>query len=502
MRILLAVATSLQVAAVAYGVWLLRRHRKAPAAWLSLVGALLSMLVWRIVVTTGATPSPVFNTTIAIWGSVCAVLAMYFFGREVARGERAEAERDLLLSSERAARADAERASRVKDDFVATLSHELRSPLAAMLGWCALARREPQTPPLTRAIDTIERNARQQTRLVDDLLDATSMQAGTLHLDVAPVALDGPVLAAIEDVRPAAEAKQLQVRYEGPSPSPVVVADVSRVEQIASNLLVNAVKFSRHGTAVHVAISIEGGQAVLTVRDDGIGIDPAFMPHLFQRFRQASSGHARQHGGVGLGLSIVASLVELHGGGVTAHSDGPGRGASFVVRLPLAPPTTAALEVGTDGGCATAAAAADALRVVVVDDEADVRDAVAGLLERTGITVRALASGASIAATLVEFRPHVLVFDIGMPDEDGYALIRRVRRLPADAGGDTPAISLTAHAREQDRRRAMTLGFQAHLAKPVDVAILLSTIRRLAGRPSEDAASNALAATTDVSVSR
>ena len=208
MRDLLVVAAALQVAAVLYCALLLHRHRNAATAWLCLLGALLSMLVWRIVMTTGATPGLMFNTVIAIWGSVCAVLAMFFFGREIARRERAEGERDRLLASERAARSEAEQASRIKDDFMATLSHELRSPLAAMLGWCAIARRGDLSPDVARAVETIERNARVQTRLVDDLLDATRMQAGSLHLELAPVAIDGPILAAMEGIRPAVEARQ------------------------------------------------------------------------------------------------------------------------------------------------------------------------------------------------------------------------------------------------------------------------------------------------------
>ena len=282
----------------------------------------------------GAPPGPAFNTSIAIWGSMCAVLAMFFFGREMGRRERAEAERDRLLTSERDARSEAERASRIKDDFMATLSHELRSPLAAMLGWCAIARKERLSPGVARAVETIERNARMQARLVDDLLDATRMQAGALQLELAPVALDGPVRAAIEGVRPAAEAKGLTLRYECGEPPAVVLGDASRLQQIASNLLVNAVKFTPEGKTIDVRVTSTGDHAELTVVDDGIGIDKAFMPHLFERFRQADSGAARQHGGLGLGLSIVANLVHLHHGDVDAASDGLGKGASFRVRLP------------------------------------------------------------------------------------------------------------------------------------------------------------------------
>jgi len=480
MQILLAVATALQVAAVVYCAVLLRRHRNAATAWLCLLGALLSMLVWRIVMTTGITPSLIFNTTIAIWGSLAAVLAMFFFGREVTRRERAEAERDLLLASERTARTEAERASRVKDDFMATLSHELRSPLAAMLGWCAIARRGELSADVAKAIDTIERNARVQTRLVDDLLDATRMQAGSLHLELAPVALDGPVLAAIEGVRPAAEAKRLTIRYTGSDLIPIVTGDSSRLQQIASNLLVNAVKFTDEGKAIDVRLVANGDYAELSVADEGIGIDPAFEPHLFQRFRQADTGNARRHGGLGLGLSIVSSLVELHHGAVHARSDGPGTGATFVVRLPL---SNTAVRPLVDVDTLTEPSAPPSIagvRVIVVDDEADVRAAVAGLIERAGAEVLALESGASIDAAVADFRPHVLVLDIGMPGEDGYALIRRIRRLSKSAGGETPAVSLTAHARDEDRRRAMELGFQAHLPKPVNVAQLVSTIARVA----------------------
>ena len=482
MQTLLIVAAALQVAAVAYCGLLLWRHRNAPAAWLLLLGALLSMLVWRVVMTTGITPGPVFNTSIAIWGSVCALLGMFFFGREVARRERAEIERDQLLTSERAARSEAEQASRIKDDFMATLSHELRSPLAAMLGWCAIARKSVLSADVARAIDTIERNARTQSRLVDDLLDATRMQAGSLHLDLVPVSLDLPIRAAIEDVRPAADAKQLSIRFACAGRAPMVTGDASRLQQIASNLVVNAVKFTPQGRAIDVSLRSDGDYAEFAVADQGIGIDPDFQPQLFQRFRQADGGHSRRHGGVGLGLSIVSSLVTLHGGDVRAHSAGLGAGATFIVRLPrsreaaASPPLLAADAVGS----ADLRRSGEAIRVIVVDDEADVRAATSGLLERAGAQVLALDSGATMATALTEFRPHVLVLDIGMPGEDGYALIRRIRRLSSQDGGDVPAVSLTAHARDEDRRHALELGFQAHLAKPVDVPLLFATIRDLA----------------------
>jgi signal transduction histidine kinase/ActR/RegA family two-component response regulator len=481
MRTLLAVATMLQVAAVVYCTLLLLRHRNAAAAWLCLLSTLLTMLIWRIVMTTGATPGIVFNTWIAISGSVFAVLAMFFFGREVIRRERAEAERDRLLASERVARSQAEQANRVKDDFMATLSHELRSPLAAVLGWCTILRSAKAPAEAARAIDTIERNARVQTRLVDDLLDAMRMQTGSLHLELAPVSLDVPVIAALEAIGPAAKAKQLTVRYECAQPAPVVMGDASRLQQIASNLLVNAVKFTPEGRTVDVRLASVGSHAELIVADRGIGIEPAFMPQLFQRFRQAEGGDARRHGGLGLGLSIVSSLAHLHQGTVDATSDGPGTGAAFTVRLPLSMRAPSTLQADTRRIVSTADTAQllDGLRVLVVDDEADVRGAVASLLERSGALVLSLESGAGIEEAMAEFRPDVLVLDIGMPGEDGYSLIRRIRGLSAVGGAEVPAISLTAHARDEDRQHAIDSGFHAHLPKPIDVPLLLSTIRTL-----------------------
>jgi len=424
----------------------------------------------------------VFNTSIAIWGSVCAVLAMFFFGREVVRRERAEAERDRLLTSERAARSQAEQANRVKDDFMATLSHELRSPLAAMLGWCAILRTAKVPAEAARAIETIERNARVQTRLVDDLLDAMRMQAGSLHLELAPVSLEVPVTAALEAIGPSARAKRLEVRYQCAQPAPVVFGDASRLQQIASNLLVNAIKFTPEGRRVDVMLARAGDYAELTISDQGIGIEPAFMPQLFQRFRQAERGDARRHGGLGLGLSIVSSLVQLHHGTVGAASDGPGAGTTFTVRLPMSTrvPSAPQGDARTMASAAGASQLLDGVRVLVVDDEADVRGAVAGLLERSGALVVSLESGARIDEALAEFRPDVLVLDIGMPGEDGYALIRRIRGLSATGDTAVPAISLTAHARDEDRQRAIDSGFQAHLPKPIDLDLLLSTIRGLA----------------------
>jgi signal transduction histidine kinase/ActR/RegA family two-component response regulator len=477
MRQVLFLAATLQVAATVYCIVLLRQHRIAASAWGCLLGVMLSMLTWRIVVATGATPNIFFTTFIAMWGSVCAVLAMFLFAREVTRRQQAESERDRLLTSERNARADAERASRIKDEFMATLSHELRSPLAAMLGWCALAKSTPLSAEARRAVDTIERNAHVQTRLVDDLLDATRMQSGSLHLELSPVSLEVPVRAAIDSCRPSAELKGIALEFSCTAPpTALVVADASRMQQIASNLIANAVKFSPERTTVRISVSATPTHTELSVKDEGIGIDAAFIPQLFQRFRQADTGNARRHGGLGLGLSIASSLVQLHGGQIHAESDGQGRGATFRVRLPIAHMLTAR---ETEPIPSSPLPSVEGVRVIVVDDELDVREAVSGLLQRAGAQVLALESGATIERALIDFRPDVLILDISMPGEDGYTLLQRIRRLNGAAGAKTPAISLTAHARKEDRAHAIQMGFADHLPKPISLPTLIRSISAL-----------------------
>ena len=486
---LLVLATMLQVVAVVYGAVLMMGPRGARGAWFFLIGAMLSMLAWRIFVTTGLQPPGFFNPAIALWGSTCMLVAMVLFAREVARRERAERERDALLDSERAARAEAERSGRLKDEFLATLSHELRTPLTAILGWCSLLRQrrlEPQD--VTRAIETVERNARAQARLVDDLLDATRIQAGNLYLEHDLIDLNTPVLAAVDATTPMADAKGVTIRASAADRPVLVSADSGRLQQVAMNLLTNAVKFTPAGGLVRVRVDATAHHARFIVTDTGEGISPSFLPHVFARFRQADGSVARRHGGLGLGLSIVLSLARLHGGDVQAESDGPGRGATFTVTLPLADalaPSSASAPPLETPQMAAAPGALEGIRVLLVDDDTDVRTVVATMLESVGAQVRALESGAAVQYTLARMQPHVLVIDIGLPDEDGYSLIRRIRQLPAGDGGRTPAVSLTAHARNEDRARAMTSGFQEHLPKPVDLPLLVATLRRLATESRE-----------------
>lgn len=479
---LLLFAAVLQAIAVVYGVVLLRRRQGAPAGWLFLLGAMASMLAWRIYVVVGIEAPPFFNPLIAVWGSTCMLAAMYFFGREGALRVKAEAERDALLESERTARATAEHASRLKDEFLATASHELRTPLSVILSWCAILKTgRTSKAENDKAIEVIERNARIQTRLVDDLLDMTRMQAGNLHLELRAVALDSPVRAAMLSIMPAADAKSIQVSFAISGNPPVVSGDPGRLQQIASNLLSNAIKFTGIGGRIEVAIDSLGERARLTVRDNGEGIDPEFLPRLFGRFQQADSSTTRRHGGLGLGLSIVANLARMHGGSVHASSAGNGMGASFIVELPLSSQEPVPIGVLNE---VNANWPLNGVGILIVDDEQDVRDATGALLKQLGAEVRALGSTRQVISEIEQFRPQVLILDIGMPEEDGYALMRRIRTNETTRG--IPAISLTAHAREEDRARALSAGFQDHLPKPIDVSQLASAIRKLAvpaGRP-------------------
>ncbi|MBY0232241.1 MAG: response regulator [Gemmataceae bacterium] len=370
------------------------------------------------------------------------------------------------------AQEEAERANRVKDDFLATLSHELRTPLNALLGWTHLLRSGKLDAATTaRGLEVLDRNTRAQAQLIDDLLDVSRIVTGKLRIESKPVDLAGVLQAALDTVRPAAGAKgvALSLRAEGPC---LTTGDAMRLQQVAWNLLSNAVKFTPRGGRVEAGIQRVGTWWELRVRDDGSGIDPDLLPHVFERFRQGDSSTTRQHGGLGLGLAIVRHLVELHGGTVSAESDGEGRGAAFRVLLPVAAVAPAQAEappvpLGEIRG----------LRVLVVDDEADAREMVSFVLAGAGAEVRTCAGAEEALACLDGFAPDVLVSDIGMPGQDGYALLRQVR----ERGSLVPAVALTAFARAEDRMRALAAGFQMHAAKPIDPAALAHAVRALAG---------------------
>lgn len=400
-----------------------------------------------------------------------------------------EERRTALLDAERAARVAAERAGRLKDEFLATLSHELRTPLSAILGWSSLLTR-PGTDPrqITDGLKTIERNARAQTQIIEDLLDMSRIISGKLNLKMQPVSLSAVVQAAIATVQPAAHAKGVRLSM-ATCPNERISGDPDRLQQVFWNLLSNAVKFTPKGRGVEVKLREVGANIEIQVIDGGEGISPEFLPHIFDRFRQADGSSTRRHGGLGLGLAIVKQLVELHGGTVRAASDGVGKGAALTVSLPIA------REASTDAQPAVGKRALGARMVVdtpdsidlsgvtvlVIDDEPDSRTIVARLLESRHAKVTAVGSVRAAMSELAMLHPDVIVSDIGMPDEDGYHLIRTIRASEDGTGRSTPAIALTAYARSEDREAALAAGFNEHLSKPVEQTQLFKLVQRFAG---------------------
>ena len=415
--------------------------------------------------------------------------------KDITDRKRAEAERQELLGSERAARGDAERASRMKDDFLATLSHELRTPLNAIVGWTQILKSSLENPEdLLEGLAVIERNARAQTQIIEDILDMSRIVSGKLRLDVQQIDLASLVRAGVETVQPAADAKSVRIqRLLDPHAGPVM-GDPNRLHQVFWNLLSNAVKFTPRDGRIQVRLERVNSHVEVSVIDTGEGIAADFLPHVFDRFRQADGSTTRQHGGLGLGLAIVKQLVELHGGSVRVKSPGPGRGSTFIVALPIMAANQQSDVQSTASnrqhpkaetaikGHASVRRELAGLSVIVVDDEPDARTVVKRLLVECGAVVRAAGSVAEALALFRQQPPDVLISDIGMPGEDGYALIREVRSLPATAGGDVQAVALTAYARAADRVRALEAGFTMHLAKPIEPVELIVTVASLARR--------------------
>ena len=401
---------------------------------------------------------------------------------DITERKQAEKEREQLLAREQAAREEAEAANRTKDEFLAVLSHELRSPLNPILGWSKLLRTRQLNPTKTaQALETIERNAKLQAQLVEDLLDVSRILRGKLSLNITPVNLINVIEAAIETVRLAALAKSIQINTIFANNVGLVTGDANRLQQVIWNLLSNAVKFTQTGGKVEIRLQEFNHQAQIEVIDNGKGINPNFLPYVFDYFRQADSSTTRKFGGLGLGLAIVRQVVELHGGTVFAASAGEGEGAIFTVTLPLLKDENKILKLENNGyySIKSSNLPLAGLKILLVDDEPDVRQLISFILEEYGATITVVSSAKEALSALNEFLPDILVSDIGMPEMDGYMLIEKVRSFPMEKGGTIPAIALTAYAGEHYEQKALSSGFHKHIAKPVEPETLIQAITSL-----------------------
>ncbi|HYX31238.1 MAG TPA: response regulator [Pyrinomonadaceae bacterium] len=410
-------------------------------------------------------------------------------GLEMAVRRQAEEERAKMLVREQAARADAELANRTKDEFLATLSHELRTPLTAILGWSHIVRQNKlDDPQLARALETIERNAHAQSRLIDDLLDVSRIISGKLQIDLHVVDLSTVINAAIDAVRPAAEAKQIGFEIDlGPQAFPVM-GDANRLQQIFWNLFSNAVKFTPKRGQVSVRLQSRNSQVAISVTDTGVGIKPEFLPYIFDRFRQADGSTTRSQGGLGLGLAIVRHLVDLHQGSVQVESDGDQQGATFTITLPIARPARAELgmpaaqHAQSNGASKANDNILNGLRFLVVDDEPDTRELVATILKRSGGEVRCSQSAADALEAFKEWQPDLLISDLAMPNEDGFTLLQKLRKLRSKRAKQIPAVALSAYASDEDRAVSLSKGFKMHLPKPIEPNKLVSSVCAVLGR--------------------
>jgi PAS domain S-box-containing protein len=406
--------------------------------------------------------------------------------------QRKQVEKTLLEQSEAYERlyTEAQESSRLKEEFLATVSHELRTPLNAVLGWARILRAgRLKEAEVGKALETIERNARAQAQLIDDLLDVSRIITGKLRMDVRPIDPNGFIEAAIDAVKPAAEARGVRVQKIMDTGVVTVPGDPARLQQVIWNLLTNAIKYTPRGGWVQVRMERVDSHLQIVVADSGQGIPQEFLPYVFDRFRQVDQSTSRHHGGLGLGLALVRHLVELHGGSVAAASPGPDQGSTFTIVLPVVPiyrvdQAGARVHLTTQNLLPSAeyTARLDALKILIVDDEPDTQELLKTSLSECGADVTVAASVSEALGTFEVSVPDVVISDIGMPGEDGYDFIRRLRALPKESGGKVPAIALTAYARVEDRLRALRAGFQMHVPKPVELAELVTVVASVAGR--------------------
>ncbi len=406
---------------------------------------------------------------------------------------KAERERDRLLILERQAREAAEAANQMKDDFLALVSHELRTPLNAIVGWVSLLMTgKADEAKLARGLATIERNARMQARIIEDILDISRIISGKLALQMANTPVKTFLHAAVDAVRPAAAAKDVQIDIDLADEVLNVMGDGERLQQVVWNLVMNAVKFTPAGGQVRVRATRKRDAVEIVVEDTGCGIDAELLPHVFERFRQADSSKSREHGGLGLGLAIAKHIAEMHGGNVSASSAGLGKGACFAFKLPATRPPDTPLRLAQLSAEIKQSVSGPrdlkGVRVLVVDDECDAREVLREILTNCGATVTTADSADKALQEAVQFRPHVLVSDIGMPQHDGYSLLRRLRATPDPELRAVPAVALTAYSRDVDRTEAERAGYQTHLAKPVAPDELIAVVGKLANREAKPGA--------------
>lgn len=414
--------------------------------------------------------------------------------QNISARKHTEARLEELLMAERTARSEAERITRMKDEFLATLSHELRTPLNAILGWSQLLQKRPESKGLEDGLAVIMRNARTQAQMIEDLLEMSRIISGKIRLDLQLVDLQAVVTAAVDTVRPGAEAKSIRLVNILDPNAGTIYGDPNRLQQVVWNLLSNAIRYTPKEGKVRVLLERINSHVEIAVHDSGEGIEPDFLPHVFERFRQQDASTTRRHGGLGLGLSIVKHLVELHGGSVTAASDGPGKGSTFTVTLPIAAVSTLRLqqleaeELLRKHSTAEPSLAYESevslrgSRVLVIDDDRDGRELVARLLIEAGAQVMVAESASAGQKQMALHRFSLVLCDIGMPTHDGYEFVRWLRALPQEDGGGTPAVALTALARAEDRLRALREGYDMHVAKPVEPAELLTVCEALTTR--------------------
>jgi PAS domain S-box-containing protein len=469
-----------------------RRAVESPVARVLAEGAVVGLANHTVLIASDGTERPIDDSGAPIRSRDGRIVGVVLVFRDVSERRRGEferrdvaLERERLLEAERAARGDAERANRVKDEFVAMVSHELRTPLNAILGWTQLmVAPAANADVIARGLDVISRNTRLQAQLISDLLDISRIVSGKLRLDIEQVDLSSVVRDAIETVQRDADEKGVVINRDLNGSVGTIAGDAARVQQIVWNLLSNAIKFTPEGGQISVRLRKSGLDAKITITDTGVGIRPDFLPHIFDRFQQADQSITRRVGGLGLGLSIVKHLVELHGGSITAESAGTGRGTVFTLILPSSAGARAAHPSPSDGTSRDVAQPRDSLndfRILVVEDEPDTSEFLDRFLRSYGAEVILVRSAEEALSRLADDKVDIVVSDIGLPDVDGYHLMRRIRQRPANAGGATPAVALTAYARTEDRTRAFRAGFQAHLAKPIEPSELVATIASFAG---------------------